>query len=68
MGNFCPKESGSRRPNQCWYIRHDSKNEKIQKKIGKVNVPEDQLLGGLGLLPQDRLGLTAEALLLAIVP
>ncbi len=34
----------------------------------KVNVPEDQLLGGLGLLPQDRLGLTAEALLLPIVP
>jgi len=30
--------------------------------------PEDQLLGGLGLPPQDGLGLTAEALLLAIVP
>jgi hypothetical protein len=38
------------------------------RKILKINVPEDQLLGGLGLLPQDRFGLTAEALLLAIVP
>ena len=30
--------------------------------------PEDQLLGGLGLLPQDGLGLTSESLLLAVVP
>ena len=30
--------------------------------------PQDQLLGGLGLLPQDGLGLTTESLLLAIVP
>jgi len=30
--------------------------------------PEHQLLGGLCLLPQDRLGLTSKALLLAIVP
>ena len=30
--------------------------------------PQDQLLGGLGLLPQDRLRLTTESLLLAIVP
>jgi len=30
--------------------------------------PEDQLLGGLGLPSQDGLGLTAEALLLAVVP
>ena len=29
---------------------------------------EDQLLGGLGLLPQDRLGLTSKSLLLAIIP
>ena len=29
--------------------------------------PEDQLLGGLGLLPQDRLGLTSESLLLAVI-
>ena len=29
---------------------------------------EDQLLGGLGLLPQDGLGLTSESLLLAIIP
>ena len=29
---------------------------------------EDQLLGGLGLLPQDGLGLASEALLLAVVP
>ena len=30
--------------------------------------PEHQLLGGLRLLPQDGLGLTSKALLLAIVP
>ena len=30
--------------------------------------PQDQLLGGLGLLPQDGLGLASEALLLAVVP
>ena len=30
--------------------------------------PQDQLLGGLGLLPQDGLGLTSESLLLAVVP
>ena len=30
--------------------------------------PQDQLLGGLGLLPQDGLGLTAEPLLLTVVP
>merc|ERR550532_2776824 len=30
--------------------------------------PQHQLLGGLGLLPQDGLGLTTESLLLAIVP
>merc|ERR1719378_1615803 len=30
--------------------------------------PQDQLLGGLGLLPQDGLGLTSEPLLLAVVP
>ena len=30
--------------------------------------PEHQLLGGLSLLSQDRLGLTSESLLLAIVP
>ena len=30
--------------------------------------PQHQLLGGLGLLPQDGLGLTSESLLLAIVP
>ena len=30
--------------------------------------PEHQLLGGLGLLPQDGLGLASEALLLAVVP
>ena len=29
---------------------------------------EHQLLGGLGLLPQDGLGLASEALLLAVVP
>ena len=29
---------------------------------------EHQLLGGLGLLSQDRLGLTSESLLLTIVP
>ena len=29
---------------------------------------EDQLLSGLGLLPQDRFGLTSKALLLAIIP
>ena len=30
--------------------------------------PQHQLLGGLGLLPQDRLGLTSESLLLTVVP
>jgi len=30
--------------------------------------PQNQLLGGLGLLSQDRLGLTSESLLLTIVP
>merc|ERR1712186_134040 len=30
--------------------------------------PEHQLLGGLGLLPQDGLGLASEALLLTVVP
>ena len=30
--------------------------------------PEHQLLGGLGLLPQDGLGLTSKSLLLAVVP
>ena len=30
--------------------------------------PQDQLLGGLGLLPQDGLGLTSESLLLTVVP
>ena len=30
--------------------------------------PQDQLLGGLCLLPQDGLGLTSETLLLTIVP
>ena len=30
--------------------------------------PQDQLLGGLCLLPQDRLGLPSKALLLTIVP
>ena len=30
--------------------------------------PEHQLLGGLSLLPQDRLRLTPKALLLAIIP
>ena len=30
--------------------------------------PQHQLLGSLGLLPQDGLGLTTESLLLAIVP
>ena len=30
--------------------------------------PQYQLLGSLGLLPQDGLGLTSESLLLAIVP
>ena len=30
--------------------------------------PEHQLLGGLSLLPQNRLGLTSKTLLLAIVP
>ena len=30
--------------------------------------PQHQLLGGLGLLPQDGLGLTSESLLLAIIP
>ena len=30
--------------------------------------PQHQLLGGLGLLPQDWLRLTSKALLLAIVP
>ena len=30
--------------------------------------PEHQLLGGLSLLPQDRLGLTSKTLLLAVVP
>ena len=30
--------------------------------------PQDQLLRGLGLLPQDRLRLTSKTLLLAIVP
>ena len=30
--------------------------------------PEHQLLGGLRLLPQDGLGLTSKALLLAVVP
>ena len=30
--------------------------------------PKDELLGGLGFLPQDRLRLTTEALLLAVVP
>merc|ERR1711902_261841 len=34
---------------------------------GALN-PQDQLLGGLSLLPQDRLGLTAETLLLTVVP
>ena len=28
---------------------------------------EDKLLGGLGLLPQDRFGLTSESLLLAVI-
>ena len=30
--------------------------------------PQDQLLGGLGLLSQDGLRLTSEALLFAVVP
>ena len=30
--------------------------------------PQHQLLGGLGLLPQDGLGLTSETLLFAVVP
>ena len=30
--------------------------------------PQHQLLGGLGLLSQDRLGLTSEPLLFAVVP
>merc|ERR1719471_31770 len=30
--------------------------------------PQDQLLGGLGLLSQDGLGLTSESLLLTVVP
>ena len=30
--------------------------------------PQHQLLGGLCLLPQDRLGLATEPLLLAVVP
>ena len=30
--------------------------------------PQHQLLGGLGLLPQDGLGLASEALLLTVVP
>ena len=30
--------------------------------------PEDQLLGGLSLLPQNGLGLTSEPLLLTVVP
>ena len=30
--------------------------------------PQNQLLGSLGLLPQDGLGLATESLLLAIVP
>ena len=30
--------------------------------------PEHQFLGGLGLLPQNRLGLTTETLLLPVVP
>ena len=30
--------------------------------------PQHQLLGGLGLLPQDGLGLTSETLLLTVVP
>ena len=30
--------------------------------------PQDQLLGGLCLLPQDGLGLTAETLLFPVVP
>merc|ERR1719284_2223245 len=30
--------------------------------------PQHQLLGGLGLLPQDGLGLTSESLLLPIIP
>ena len=34
---------------------------------GALN-PQDQLLGGLGLLPQDGLGLTAEPLLFTVVP
>ena len=30
--------------------------------------PEDQLLGGLGLLPQDWLGLPTKSLLFAVIP
>ena len=30
--------------------------------------PQNQLLGGLGLTPEDGLGLTSETLLLTIVP
>ena len=29
--------------------------------------PEDQLLGGLGLLPQNRFGLTSKSLLLSVI-
>merc|ERR1719483_1683427 len=35
---------------------------------GRAFEPQDQLLGGLCLLPQDRLGLSSKALLLTIVP
>jgi len=35
---------------------------------GSALHPEDELLCGLGFLPQDGLGLTTEALLLAVVP
>ena len=35
--------------------------------LGALNL-EDQLLGGLGLTPQDGLGLTSKSSLLSIVP